>query len=360
MNQRYFLLAFLGVFFFVNQAFAQTDFRQGYVITLQHDTLKGYIDYASSSLNSQRCLFKPTLTGKEQIFHPAEIYGYRYTDSKFYVSKNIKLKDSVSRSIFAEYLIEGKVSVYYYNDGGISPHYLLEKEGLSLREASFGEEIAHDDEKYYLKKDNTFRGVMRVFMAETPEIYSEIDRLQRPGHADFIRIAKHYHELSCSNQACVVYEKTLPKFSFSIEPVLGCFTIRNYGKLISQYGGLVYFWLPQENERIYFKTGYLYAHTYDVVRGSLALSCIPIQFEYLFPKAFIRPKIFLGINNYISKEDGGNTFFHTYVLGAGAMIPITANLSFDCALNTDYLFTTVYDTDGFLMWGGFAGLNLRF
>ncbi len=350
--------------FIVNQVFAQTDFRKGYVITLQHDTLFGYVNYASSEQNSKRCLFKPTLTAVEKEYLPGEINGYRFEGSKFYVSKQIKLKDSIQRIVFLEFLIEGKVSVYLYKEG-VNFHYILEKEGLPLREASFDESIVYKDEVRYFKKDNSYIGVLHVYMQDAPEMFPTIDRLKNPGHEDFIRIAKNYHNIVCKNNDCVIYEKKLPLFSFSLEPVVGISKFKSIDKPLIEYGLLGYIWLPRDNERMYLKTGLLKIQ--DITTEYLVdakLFYVPLQFEYLFPKALIRPKFYGGINNYFYKDDYGSDLFYTYTVGAGAMVSITQNLGVCFSVNTDFRFSSFLMDKGtgfyIMNYTALCGLNYRF
>lgn len=64
-------------------------FRNGYYITLENDTVYGLIDYRGEVRNSQTCVFKMSEVAEPEKFDPSEIQAYRFTDGKFYISKQI-------------------------------------------------------------------------------------------------------------------------------------------------------------------------------------------------------------------------------------------------------------------------------
>ena len=57
--------------FLIITAYAQSNYRPGFVISLQNDTIYGQIDFRTDKMNAKRCVFKPS---------PASA-GNRHTDS---------------------------------------------------------------------------------------------------------------------------------------------------------------------------------------------------------------------------------------------------------------------------------------
>ncbi len=107
------LLLLLLASFFSLTSYSQRNYQEGYVIPLQGDTLRGWIDFRSDKLNSTTCTFKADLTAQEREYYPKDIYGYRYlNDGKFYVSKEIEI-DGVKKNVFLEFLLEGIENLYY-------------------------------------------------------------------------------------------------------------------------------------------------------------------------------------------------------------------------------------------------------
>ena len=68
---------------------AQPDFREGYVINNQGDTLRGTIDYRGDLMMGSICRFLDP-AGRIQEFSPDSIASYRFNDGKFYVSKDVE------------------------------------------------------------------------------------------------------------------------------------------------------------------------------------------------------------------------------------------------------------------------------
>ena len=70
---------------------AQRDYRKGYIITNEQDTIFGWVDYRGDIRNAKVCSFKKSETGQATEYTPLDIVAYRYIDSKYYVSKNNRI-----------------------------------------------------------------------------------------------------------------------------------------------------------------------------------------------------------------------------------------------------------------------------
>ena len=66
--------------------FAQGNYKEAYIITLQNDTVYGFVDFSTDENNSKQCNFKKTLSATDVTqYAPGEIYGYRFVEEgKFY------------------------------------------------------------------------------------------------------------------------------------------------------------------------------------------------------------------------------------------------------------------------------------
>lgn len=106
----------------------QDNFKKGYVITLENDTLFGKINDAGGYKNSRLCTFKPYKKRKVKEYLPGEIKGYRMLDDKYYVSKAVGNKDE-SKYKFIEVLIEGPVNLYHDRKSTEKAFYIQKKDG---------------------------------------------------------------------------------------------------------------------------------------------------------------------------------------------------------------------------------------
>ena len=118
------------IFILINiEVNAQSDFKSGYVILNNSDTLFGKIDSRGDRTMSKTCRFKPTNSDLITEYSPRELNEYQFIGGKRYVSRTLES----GIPVFLEYLIKGKLNVYYYVDGEGKDHYLIDKEGFPLK-----------------------------------------------------------------------------------------------------------------------------------------------------------------------------------------------------------------------------------
>ena len=66
---------------------SQTEYRPGYVITKEQDTLFGALDYRSDAIMSKRCRLQKGVDFTD--FSPEDISGFRFEQGKYFVSRSI-------------------------------------------------------------------------------------------------------------------------------------------------------------------------------------------------------------------------------------------------------------------------------
>ena len=108
---------------------AQVNPQSGYVITNDNDTLRGIIDYRTDTKNARSCRFKADGETAYKEYLPNEIKGYRLSDTgACYLSKSFPI-DGEQRTFFAEYLLEGGVSLYRHKESTVEYFYLVDADG---------------------------------------------------------------------------------------------------------------------------------------------------------------------------------------------------------------------------------------
>ncbi len=142
-------LVLFGLIISTGVLHAQRDFRPGYIIKNSGDTLYGKIDYRNDLLMSSVCTFKANDNTINE-FLPKDILAYRLIDSKYYISREVN-----GKSVFLEYLIKGKVNIYYLRDD-TGDHYFLDKEGVKLTEIPYEEGIKYIDNKEVFFKSTRY------------------------------------------------------------------------------------------------------------------------------------------------------------------------------------------------------------
>ncbi|MDR0798303.1 MAG: hypothetical protein LBN18_00875 [Dysgonamonadaceae bacterium] len=328
-----FLLLFL-FFCLVCELKAQTNYRPGYIITLQGDTVYGQIDYRGDDTMGRICRFKSGNDVKTEYF-PGEIQAYRFTDSKYYVSYTIN-----NRPHFLEFLIKGKMNIYYLrnNEGD---HYYIEKENEPLRLIPYSQGIRRKekDGADYFYQSTRHIGLLNYETAEAPQLQKEISKIKEPGHQNLIRLAKDYHKATCSeSEPCLVFERPLPLIKVQIEPFAGGYLPLkqwddieriNFSSVSPAIGANIYLWFPRSNENWYFHTG--------IMALDHHLFVFPIQFSYVYPSGKIRPTFSAGISYYVLRTSRTTVLQPVSSYSAGLLKPFNSKNSLSFTLGLDMI-----------------------
>ncbi|PKP32358.1 MAG: hypothetical protein CVT99_04860 [Bacteroidetes bacterium HGW-Bacteroidetes-16] len=239
--------------------------REGYVITLKHDTLHGFLLYRTNMYASKSCKFKEKTDGAYSEFFPGEIEGYRFLNGKYFVSKELVQDSTTTKPVFMEYLVNGIADLYYYVDNN-GEHYYIEKEGFDLIQLSEKKAAYDGSERFVPSK---YKGKLVCIMDDCPEIKSKINR-STLSHQSLIKLTKDYHQLVCLTDSCIIYEKTDLKVKLSWHVLTGV-GWNNYifgSELQTNYAnsyhlgiGLVLKNLILSNERIQLYVDFLLAKT---------------------------------------------------------------------------------------------------
>jgi hypothetical protein len=281
---------------------AQRDFRPGYIIKAVGDTIFGQIDYRGSLSMSSVCMFQDK-ENKITEYQPNDIIAFRFIDSKYYVSREVN-----NKKVFLEYLINGKISIYYMrNDTG--DHYYIDKEGEKLTEMPYEEGIQKLDNTDVFYQSTKHIGLLRYYMKDAPQLQSRINSVKTLEHNNLIKLAVDYHNAVCDGEKCIIYEKKRPLIGIIPEFIVGIVSYPNgvtdkYSRLEGidskfrlQAGIIGHIWMPRVNEKLYFRSGLLFSR--PTIWGiKEPIFKVPLQLEYIYPNGFFRPRMAIGANFY--------------------------------------------------------------
>ena len=322
---------FISVFImlYIVEVYGQTDFRQGYFINLENDTVFGLIDYRGDIRNSRLCVYKKDSISDPIRYKPGEIESYRFIESKFYISKTIKIKKE-EKQIFVEYLVNGIADLFYYRDID-SYHYLLETSNGQLLELTNEEKTIYVEGKGEARrKTNKYIGLLKATFSDCMEMQSEIEKAEL-NHKSLINITKKYHDYVCEGEKCIIYEKKKVKVKFKVAPIIGiniCNLSFNPDYFFSSFdfeksiyptiGILLNAGMPGLNEKLSFQTeiimtkNYFYGFKTSTVNNTayydmhIHTSSIQSSFglKYTYPKGRMQPNLAFGVifNNYIQYD----------------------------------------------------------
>lgn len=198
---------------------AQTDFRKGYIVKLNGDTLTGYVNFQKEALNSTTCSFKRFEIAVTVTYTPGMIKAYGIHEGKQYISIIFG-----GKPVFAEYLVKGKISLLYLKKG--SEHFFTKAENQQPAE---------------LKPD--YRNELNSLFSPV-ELAKEIEE-SRLTISSLTNLVKRYNELS--NASFTVPARPKDKSLISDYSILGT----NKVKLGLAGGMNAIFFKPQTYEGFY-------------------------------------------------------------------------------------------------------------
>lgn len=110
---------------------AQADFRKGYIVKLNGDTLTGFVNFQKEAVNISSCNFKRFEVAFPVTYSPEKLKAYGFDGGKQYLSAIIN-----GKAYFIEYLVKGEVSLLYLNRGGT--HFFIQSGNEKLVELRSG------------------------------------------------------------------------------------------------------------------------------------------------------------------------------------------------------------------------------
>lgn len=176
----------MAILFFAQDSFSQ-DFRKGYVILNTGDTLYGELDYRSNTLNYKSCIFRSG--GSTREYGPRDIQGYRFNDSKSFIS-------TIVDTMFAESIVHGTISLYK-----LETIYLVEKNSETYVLESPEIEVIVDGRTYY-RRNIRWKGILSSLISDCMSNSGNIMERADLNEQSLSRIVKQYNK-------CTGYDETL-------------------------------------------------------------------------------------------------------------------------------------------------------
>lgn len=157
----------LTIFFLfaaIGSVLGQTDFRDGFIITLENDTVRGKIAYRSNSKNYQSCIFQ--LNKKKTTYLPSQIIGFGYEHGKYFSTQ-------IEEGTFVEVLVIGKLSLFKADS-----KYFLKKANV-LTELVSNRKIVEENGQYGYRGGKLWKRLVYSQIDDCKEVdYDLIDNLK--------------------------------------------------------------------------------------------------------------------------------------------------------------------------------------
>ncbi len=151
--------------------FAQ-DYRSGYIIKTNKDSVNGFVEYSSDKHNSTYCHFRETRRGKTTTFSPQELLAYGFHGDKQY--KSVRLPGASSEIVFVKVLATGPMKLYRHQK-----EFLVRKDSLILLPVAKSV-LVETTEGKKSRVDSRYKGLLNFLMADCnlsadETRYTEID-----------------------------------------------------------------------------------------------------------------------------------------------------------------------------------------
>ncbi len=195
----------------------QENFQPGYIINLQKDTIRGFVDYRNWEKNPSDVVFKMGINELPTQYRSIDITGFGIQD-EHYMSAIVERESTLNSfsdgpysaqliteldSTFLQTLIGGSKSLYYLKDkNGIDQFYIHQDTGFTL--LIF---------KKYMKVQNENKGNMenRTFVGQLIKYLQECDQIQdklkdtKYKRSDLEKLFVEYY--ACTNSSIAFHKK---------------------------------------------------------------------------------------------------------------------------------------------------------
>jgi hypothetical protein len=236
--------------------FGQEGYKKGFVLLTRNDTIFGLIENNNFNQNSMVCNFRKDADSEVTHYTPDQIFGYYFNEGKYYVSKDVD-----GTRLFLEFIVEGKLNVYFTQDKDLNNRYFIEKETLPLRELVYKKEIVlGDDGIQRISRSKTHNQLLSYYTSDCPQLQETAMSFDKPTGSSLIKFAEAYHNATCNSEKCIVYEKK-KKTVFELELIGGATRIfpQEYkhivGETFATGGVMLSMMIPSASESIYGGVG---------------------------------------------------------------------------------------------------------
>ena len=364
-----------------------SQFRPGYVITNDNDTISGEINFEGSVKNTDHCTFRQFSDSTEHIYKPGDIKAFRFNEGKYFISYDLNIDGKIQK-VFLEWLIKGRASILTYSPPSLQSRFYILLDNDSLYELKNSTGVVYRQGYSYEVNKKEYIGALKYYFNDCPSLFPKINNVAY-SEKSLINIAKQYHEKTCKDESCIVYEnkrRSLYSISPTVSYLRSQLLLRNgrpentgVSKVMGIGLELIVNRLPLLSPKFSFRTGlsfYNIFYYYDVtgttlrsVRSNYLIHLnylrLPFQFEYQFFQKKLSPLVFLGANANIRRSYDYNQDIINYVTthfnydlglskwqagvngGVGMQYLVTSDIGFNLRIEyeKDFRFFGTYSSD---------------
>ena len=254
------ILTLTIILFMATTVQAQLNPMKGYIITLSGETVNGTIDFLSRSKLARECHFMADGQSDYKTYLPGEIQGFRLSgNGVYFVSRQFPV-DGQQQTIFAEFMMQGGVSLYRYeNTWTNAQYYLVDESGKVAVVRDPGDLSAYTQENAQKRKQEFLQPALDM-LKKSPEALASLQN--GPINANrLLAIVRNYNKDYCAESGeCIEYQykaKDSSASNYHFRAEMGGF----FGTLSSDHkidvnvtglhvGGGVEWFFPRQNQHL--------------------------------------------------------------------------------------------------------------
>ena len=195
------------------QLSAQVNPQKGYIITNSGDTVHGTIDYLTDARNVKECLFQRNGEGGYKSLSPADIKGYRLADDGIYYVSRLFTGSEKPELLFAEFLIQGGVSLYRYYHDDTNYYGFVDSDGkeVIIRDDRLNSDLGSYNQKLQDRRQKVQD--VNALMYQDKTISNRLWKMDLTSNG-LTELVKQYDEEYCTSAGdCVVFKYDRKKAS---------------------------------------------------------------------------------------------------------------------------------------------------
>lgn len=136
------------------------DYRPGYIIKNNRDSISGYIAYRSGNKNLYQCLFKTSKRTNPTVYTPAELKTFGFFEDKNFESILLSKSDDFDGPIFAQVIVKGILNLYR-----VDQFYVAVKDSLVILPTPKNKDV-YNTEGHWFKKDKRYVALLNSLIKD--------------------------------------------------------------------------------------------------------------------------------------------------------------------------------------------------
>jgi hypothetical protein len=313
---------------------AQTNFVPGIIITLQHDSLRGFVNFINWPTNPGEIDFKSENGAESRKYKATEITGFVISQKNIvYLSKHITADityyetstlrekamamEMVDATVFLERLVAGEYELFSYRDIHYRDHYLYQAAGDAVTELKYIKTIIPTEDGAQLYERKIYQEQLEALFRDDPKLVRQIRNLNYY-QSPLVKVFAAYNNYKNPLQSVKVDDRRNPvwfgimggvafnsykfrgdhylntSYSRSTNPEVGVFIdipVFGVDRSFSIYNEILYKTVNTSGTLQHF------FYSGQTVTWDFSYIQVNIMAHYTYPKGLVKPFIHAGMGN---------------------------------------------------------------